>query len=432
MAQNPAITDKEKATGLAKLVAEKLGPGVLFAAACIGTSHLVQSTRAGAEYGVAMWGVIVLACLVRYPAFRFGADYAAATGKPLTDSYFKQGRWAVTVFSLELFVNMFIATSAVALVTGGIAKYLLPLDISVSSVASLLLLVGAATLISGKYHLLEGITKFLVATFTVIIVLATILTLPDLEITGSTLLPVIDTDIKTILFVVALAGWMPTGMGGSTLQSLWVCAKSKDLGRDVTVNEARFDFKVGYIATAFIALCFLLLGTVLMKQEGIATSASSTAFSGQLISLFTGSIGQWIYPIIAVAVLSIMLSTVITLMDGCPRALGMIITHKKSSEGHKDETDSQRYYSMLVIFQSLSCIVILQFFTGSFKEFIDFATSVSFTVAPLFAFINHRAVFSPEVPIHSQPSQFIRIWSLLGIIIMGGFAAFYIGINLLY
>jgi len=432
MAQNPAIPDKGKATGLVKLIAEKVGPGVLFAAACIGTSHLVQSTRAGAEYGLAMWGVIVLACLVRYPAFRFGADYAAATGKPLTDSYFKQGRWAVAVFTLELFVNMFIATSAVALITGGIAKHLLSIDMSVSSVASLILLAGATTLISGKYHLLEGITKLLVALFSIIILVATVLTAPDLQTKEIALFPVVDVDIKTILFIIALAGWMPTGMGASTLQSLWVCAKSKDLGRPLTISEARFDFNVGYIATAFLALCFLLLGTVLMKQEGIAVATSSVAFSGQVISLFTASIGQWVYPVIAVAVLSIMLSTVFTLMDGCPRALGMVVTHKKTQEGGNNKVDGQQYYSLLVIFQSLACIVVLQFFTGSFKEFIDFATSVSFLVAPLFAFINHRAVFSSEIPIHSQPSQWIRTWSLLGIFIMGGFALFYVGVNVLY
>ena len=33
---------------------KKLGPGLLFAGAAIGVSHLVQSTRAGADYG---WGL---------------------------------------------------------------------------------------------------------------------------------------------------------------------------------------------------------------------------------------------------------------------------------------------------------------------------------------------------------------------------------------
>ena len=34
---------------------QKLGPGLLFAGAAIGVSHLVQSTRAGADFG---WGLI--------------------------------------------------------------------------------------------------------------------------------------------------------------------------------------------------------------------------------------------------------------------------------------------------------------------------------------------------------------------------------------
>ena len=36
------------------------GPGLIFTGAAIGTSHLVQSTRAGAMFGVALLGVIVL------------------------------------------------------------------------------------------------------------------------------------------------------------------------------------------------------------------------------------------------------------------------------------------------------------------------------------------------------------------------------------
>ena len=42
-------------------IISKLGPGLLFAGAAIGVSHLVQSTRAGAEFG---WGLIWALILV--------------------------------------------------------------------------------------------------------------------------------------------------------------------------------------------------------------------------------------------------------------------------------------------------------------------------------------------------------------------------------
>ena len=38
---------------------QALGPGIVFAAAAVGVSHIVQSTRAGAVYGLALIGVVI-------------------------------------------------------------------------------------------------------------------------------------------------------------------------------------------------------------------------------------------------------------------------------------------------------------------------------------------------------------------------------------
>ncbi len=39
-----------------KQVIQKLGPGLLFAGAAIGVSHLKQSTRSGADFGFGLLG----------------------------------------------------------------------------------------------------------------------------------------------------------------------------------------------------------------------------------------------------------------------------------------------------------------------------------------------------------------------------------------
>ena len=80
-----------------------LGPGLLFAGMAIGTSHLVQSTRAGAVFGLGLAGVILLANVAKYPAFRFGAQYAAATGETLISVYRRIGL-APVIFLLAVFV----------------------------------------------------------------------------------------------------------------------------------------------------------------------------------------------------------------------------------------------------------------------------------------------------------------------------------------
>ena len=46
---------------------KSLGPGILLAAACIGGSHLMSSTTAGAKFGFSLIGLILLTNLVKYP-----------------------------------------------------------------------------------------------------------------------------------------------------------------------------------------------------------------------------------------------------------------------------------------------------------------------------------------------------------------------------
>ena len=44
----------------------KLGPGLLYAGAAIGVSHLVQSTKAGATYGLTLIGIVLITNLLKY------------------------------------------------------------------------------------------------------------------------------------------------------------------------------------------------------------------------------------------------------------------------------------------------------------------------------------------------------------------------------
>ena len=42
------------------------GPGIMFASTAIGVSHLVQSTRAGAEFGFALVAIVILTNILKY------------------------------------------------------------------------------------------------------------------------------------------------------------------------------------------------------------------------------------------------------------------------------------------------------------------------------------------------------------------------------
>ena len=70
-----------------KQVIQKLGPGLLFAGAAIGVSHLVQSTRSGADFGFGLLWALLLIHLVKYPFFQYGPRYASATGESLLEGW---------------------------------------------------------------------------------------------------------------------------------------------------------------------------------------------------------------------------------------------------------------------------------------------------------------------------------------------------------
>ena len=165
------------ASGATSVVAPwlgRLGPGLLFAATAVGVSHLVQSTRAGAEFGLTLLVLILFACAIKYPAFRFGAEYAALTGRTVLSGYERQGRWLLALILLATFIEGVGVVPAVTLVTVGLGMNLLgtQVDAIIATVATVF--VASIVLLVGRYRVLENITRVFVALFAILTVLATV------------------------------------------------------------------------------------------------------------------------------------------------------------------------------------------------------------------------------------------------------------------
>ncbi len=411
---------------LVRFYREKLGPGLMFAALAVGVSHLVQSTRAGASYGLTLAGLILITCLVKYPAFRFGSEYAAVTGKPLLKAYERQGRWVLLIYLFGFPLDMFIGIAAIVLVTSGIFKNVFSIGLDDISLSFILLVAGAIFLISGRYKVFESFTKLVVILFSLLAIITAALTIPEINWQTDKLTREVVFDQPTILFMIAIAGWMPTGVSISVFQSIWVCEKAKTMNRPITPKEARFDFNLGYISTIILALCFLLMGTALMFNTGIEFEPSPAGFAAQLIDMFAQVIGNWAKPLIAIAALAVMASTMLASLDACPRVAGSVLQQLVPSL----KIDESKLYIIFLITQIIGASLILIFFMTSFRTFIDFATSVAFISAPVLSWFNHRAIFSNEIEPDLQPGRFLRMWSMLSIFVMLSVALYYIFILL--
>ena len=111
-----------------KNLLKTLGPGILFASTAIGVSHLVQSTRAGADYSFGLIAAIIIANLLKYPFFEYGSRYANSTGTSLIDGYKKMGKWMLILYFIITISTMFFVTAAVGMVTAGFMENLFGID----------------------------------------------------------------------------------------------------------------------------------------------------------------------------------------------------------------------------------------------------------------------------------------------------------------
>ena len=106
------------------------GPGILFASKAIGVSHLVQSTRSGADFGLLFLWFVIVVSLLKYPFFEYGSLYANVTQTSIIDGYKKLGKPVLWMYFLITVASMFFVTAAVGLVTAGFFENLFWIGIS--------------------------------------------------------------------------------------------------------------------------------------------------------------------------------------------------------------------------------------------------------------------------------------------------------------
>ncbi len=61
-----------------------------------------------------------------------------------------------------------------------------------------------------------------------------------------------------------------------------------------------------------------------------------------------------------------------------------------------------------------------------FGAFIDFITAMGFLTGPIVAFMNHRIMFSDDIPPDQQPAKWIRRWNVAGTTILAVISPIYL------
>lgn len=406
-----------------KKLLKLLGPGLLFASMAIGTSHLVLSTKAGAQYGWLMVIPILAANLLKYPFFEFGIRFTHIKKQSLLEGYAAFGKKYLWGYSLITAVSACTILAALYIVTAGLLKQLLPWFTGSDTQMAMLLFTGISLLlIVGQYKLLETTIKVLLIGLCLSLLITTSMVLikgPISPVENFQKLPFFDT--AGLLFLIGLMGWMPTAVEASSWISMWRIEKTKQSQASLTLREVLLEFNIGYVLTALLAICFLIIGWYTLYGSGTALSGSAALFSQQLISLFTTHMGAWSYYFIALAAFATMFSSCMTAHDALAR-IG--IESLRLLKRRSFNTTKKHYIWTVLLLAAINAFAIW-WASGNMGQLVAVATFASFVFAPAVGLLNHKMVTQKSFPLEGAPPKWMLYLSYLGVVSLSLFAAYY-------
>jgi Mn2+/Fe2+ NRAMP family transporter len=405
-----------------------LGPGLLYAGAAVGVSHLVMSTKAGANYKYTLLLLIPLIHVIKYPFYRFGPEYTAVTGKNILHGYKALGKWALWVYIGITLISMCLIQAAVTIVTSAIAVKFFQISIPANylpHVPAIAILIAAAVILSiGRYSILDKVMKVIIILLTITTIIAVssvLLTTPGGVYGGEATFDLgryLNGTYVDAMFLAAFLGWMPAPMDISVWHSVWSEEANIENGEKAPLKKAMFDFNIGFYGTACLAMCFLSLGALVMFGGPEAPSPKGPVFAGQLIEMYTSALGNWAYPLIGIAALATMFSTTLTCLDAYPRTLEKSFLILKGVDTNVSSDEGKKVYQRVLwsaVALTIIVFLVIKNVEGAMGLVVLIATVASFLAAPIFAIINYLVMKGDTVPEENKPSKMMTLWCQFGI-----------------
>jgi len=407
------------------------GPGLLFAAMSIGVSHVVQSVKAGALFGLLLIPVVIIAHLIKYPFFKFAVQYSAHTKRSLLEGYHLLGKGYLRLFLVFILLSMSTIVAAVTFVGATILSNMLGGKIDVKVLYLVLFIGSALMLLKGHYQSLDKWIKVILvfmSLLTIYVVMYSLLFRGHMvEWQTITEWSGVNFDITSplhIAFLVSLVGWLPCPLELSTWQSEWLLEKEK-ISKGAIKNSL-LDFRIGYFISIVLSVLFLLLGSIYMHYSGIEPASKGTIFIQQFVQSYTQVIGKWSTPIISLVVFLTIFSSVMTLIDGYPRS----ILSSLKILGYDLNENKSYFWGVVALFLGSSAIIFL--FTSHFTTLISVATTLSFFAIIVFSYINYKVIQTiaheigeDDKVILSKNMKLISVGSLILLGFFSFFALFY-------
>ena len=339
-----------------------IGPGIILAAAAIGSGELILTPRAGALFGLSIAWIIMVSVVYKLFLTLGLARYTIATGEDIFVgfSHLPGPRcWFVWIMGV-IYILGAVGYSGISLACGSALYALFP-SLSMVQWAVIVVILAYVLLLSGSYGPVEKAAFFLSFVLIVGVLYSLVALRPDVSWFLRGLAPKLPSGSGQT--AVSLLGW--TAGGTSTLiYSFWILEKGIGRGKPERENFKgwlsliRLDTGISYFLMILVSFAFLTIGVLVLSTAGpdggplIPAREETTSVLSRLLTVATGPQTKFIF---LVAGLAILYSTVIGLVDGKSRALrSATIIIFPSTKKISDKT-------LYRLFATLMCLIIFAF-----------------------------------------------------------------------
>lgn len=330
-----------------------VGPGLVVAATGVGAADLIATTVAGSKYGYALLWAVVAGCIMKVILVEGAGRYTLATGNTIFEGWSSLGRWTHWYFGPYIVIWGFVYGAA-AMAGTGLALYsLLPFG-SVAAWGIVSGLLGLALVWSGRYDLFEKVLTAMVILMFITMLLAAILTLPNLAEIAAGLVPVIPEG--AMINVLSVAG----GVGGTiTLAAYGYWLREKGWTTPRFMRVMRLDNGIAYLVTGIFVISTLIVGAELLYSAQIAIGSGDQGMV-DLAGVLADRYGAWMGKLFLVGFWAASMSSLVGVWNGVSLMFADFFGHVQGKpHDHPDRLSGGRYYKFYIVWLTVPPMVML-------------------------------------------------------------------------
>jgi manganese transport protein len=296
-------------------ISRRIGPGMILAAAIVGSGELIATTTLGAQEGYRLLWLIVLSCLVKPIVQAVLGRYTIATGEPTLESLGRVpgprfgpagGRlgWVAWAWAIMVFVTLL----QVGAMFGGLAQVmnlLLP-GLPVRAWVLVFVVLTLALLLGGAYERVERLAVIKVGLFTLLTVLAALLVTRRAGFSWGALSEGLSFQPPAAGLFAAFAVFGVTGVGTNELAMYPTWCVEKGYARFTGPRDGsaawaarargwirvmHVDILVSLVIYTLATLAFYVLGAGVLHPMGLIPKGSDMIVV--LSRIYTETLGPW-------------------------------------------------------------------------------------------------------------------------------------------